>query len=484
MGSIKGKIFKPEDSGYLIISVIIFKLLTFYYFHNQFQQLFPAMESWLAITPDTSAYYDPIKNWVNGQGYGRACRMPGLLPIYAPLYYFFGELWSNNAIVIIQLISSTSSVILLAKVSKYYFPKVSSLIIIILYLSTPFISIYDHYGLSDSFSVSWMIFGCYFFIQHKMNSEYKQKYIYIILSAFFFIWASYFRQLNLFIFGMFGLLLFYEWIIGINKVRPFLFAYSITAILLLSPWWVYNLKNDRPTSIFVESIDKCFDGYPEHQIELRKLPMAWGGKFMVWGKEAEWFLRNTMNESEFPFSNDILTSQYNLDSLKILRKISLELYYEKTKMDIDTFKLKEQYVINKSRKYIASYKKEQPFDYYIFNKLKLFKKFLISKEVVLPYPNLKKMNIWQKIIKVFALLTTSLILILGLFKSLYGSTARQRFLSAIIWLYVFIIVVYMGFIEYRYWETIFPLIVMFCASLVQQLNNFFKHLLQKNKIFI
>jgi hypothetical protein len=438
------------------------------------------MESWLAITPDTNAYYEPIRNWVNGLGYINACRMPGLLPIYAPLYYFFGELWANNLITLIQLLCSTLSVFLLAKTAKYYFPNVSSTIVALLYISTPFISIYDHYGLSDSLSVSFMIYGCYFFTQFKQTQEKKIKYITIILSAFFFIWASYMRQFNLFIFGMFGLLLLNDCIRKEKNIIPFIIAYSTTAILLIIPWWIFNLKNDRPNIILVQPIYECFGGYPEYQLELRKLPMAWGGKFMVWGKEAEWFLRKTMKESEFPFSSQIFTSQYNLDSLKLLRKTSLEIYYSEDQTNSANLRKKKKYVMDKSKLYLESYKKEHLLDYYIFNKLKLFRKFLFSKEIVLPFPPLEKMEFHHILIKILALLTTNYILVFGLLKTLFKTSSRQKFLATIVWLYIFIIVCYLGYIEYRYWETIFPFIVLFCADLSQQFFDFVNYKIRKS----
>lgn len=476
----KDKISIFENSSYWIISIIALKFLSFYFFHNQFQQNVIGMESWLAITPDTNAYYEPIRNWVNGFGYGNACRMPGLLPIYAPLYYLFGELWSNNLITIIQLICSTISLFLLAKTSKYFFPKVSPSIVVLLYLSTPFISIYDHYGLSDSFSVSWMILGCYFFTQFRLETKTKKKYLYIILCAFFLIWASYMRQFNFFIFGMFGLLLLSDWIRKEKGIKPYVVTYSITAFLLILPWWLYNVKNDRPKIIFVEPINNCFDGYPEYQLELRKLPMAWGGKFMVWGKEAEWFLRKTMEESEFPFSEQVFTSQYNLDSLKILRKKSLEIFYGEVQTDNENLEKKKKYIIDKSKLYLKSYKEEHPLDYYIFNKLKLLRKFLFSKEIVLPFPPLEKMELYHIIIKILALLTTSYILILGLLNSLFKTNSKQKFLATVIWVYIFIIVCYMGYIEYRYWETIFPFIVLFCADVSQRFIKFLNCKLQKS----
>jgi hypothetical protein len=39
------------------------------------------------ISGDTGGYYEPVESFVRSGNYDTYCRMPGLLPIYAPLYF-------------------------------------------------------------------------------------------------------------------------------------------------------------------------------------------------------------------------------------------------------------------------------------------------------------------------------------------------------------------------------------------------------------
>lgn len=442
--------------------ILIFKLIVFIFFNSQFQLYVDGVEGWIATTADTNEYYEPIKEWVNGNGLSSACRMPGLLPILGPLYFLFSDLWVNNSVVILQFLTSCISTFLLAKICYQYFPKVPTILIVIIILSTPFLSIYQHYASSDSFSTSFMIIGAYFFSRYRLSKPTNQKVKFILLSAIFLIWSTYLRQFNLWIFGVFGLQLLINWIKGNKSSFYYGLIYLSAAVLLILPWTLNNFKNGNKV-LLVAPISECFVEYPKYQTELRKLPIAWGGKFMVWGKEAEWFLRKTMNENEFPFSNKIMTETYNLDSLKLLRNASLKLFYESQNMNSNEKYRLERYIIDRSTKYRVDYIKENPLDYYLTNKFLLFKKFLFSKEVVLPFPALSEMKNIHFVIKLLAILTTTSILVIGLCTSLIFFK-KLPFLNIIIWGYIFIIVGFLGLVEYRYWATIFPFIIIFAAK--------------------
>jgi len=73
------------------------------------------------VSGDTDGYYDPIESFVQSGDYSSFCRMPGLLPIYAPLYYLFGAMWGKTLVIILQFIVSTISVYLLAQTAAYVF---------------------------------------------------------------------------------------------------------------------------------------------------------------------------------------------------------------------------------------------------------------------------------------------------------------------------------------------------------------------------
>ena len=93
---------------------------------------------------DTPGYFVPMESFIEGNGYGSTCRMPGLLPVYATLRLFFSPNISEILLVFIQFIASVIGVYLLAK-TAYLLKKSQVLFVITFFVAafSSFISIWD-----------------------------------------------------------------------------------------------------------------------------------------------------------------------------------------------------------------------------------------------------------------------------------------------------------------------------------------------------
>jgi hypothetical protein len=456
-----------ENIRFWLLTIVLYKLLLFVIMTIGIHENRVEVQGLFAIEGDTFGYFEPIRNWVDDLGYGPPCRMPGILPIFAPLYALFGNIWAQNIFIIFQFICSCISIYLLALISSFYMPKVNPIIVLVLFLVGPFFNLYDHYGLSDSLSISFIIFGIYFFTKFISETISSRKYKYLLIAAIFLVWSFFIRQIGLLVFGAFGLF-FLLHLMQTKKIKYLKYGltYTLVAVVAVSIWWGRNTKSGYPETILVNPIDECFNGYPKYQNILRELPIAWGSRFTLWGGEAEWFLRKNMKEEDFPFSNRIFTTAYNYDSLLYLRQASLKLFYEKDILVHKEQKMLEKYIVQTTNKYLKSYKEEKPFDYYFVNKLILLKKFIFTRGVALPFPAVSEMNLLEKVYKIFAIFFTVFIILTGLLSSILFIDRKTLYLNILIWLFIFIIGIYFGWIEFRYWSTIYPILVLFSAKIV------------------
>jgi len=456
-----------ENVRFWLLTIFLFKLFLFVVMTLEIYENRGGIQGLFAIEGDTFGYFEPIRNWVDGLGYGPPCRMPGLLPIFAPLYALLGNLWAQNIFILFQFLCSCVSVYLIGLISLFYMPKINPIFVILLYLVGPFFVLFDNYGLSDSFSISFVIFGIYFFTKFISETVSSRKYVFLVIASVFLVWSFFIRQLGILAFGTFGLYFLVQLIHKKNiQYLKYGLTYVLIAVVAVSIWWGRNTKSGYPETILVNPIEECFSSYPKYQMVLRELPMAWGGRFTLWAGEAEWFLRKNMKEEDFPFSNRIYTTTYNYDSLLYLRQASLKLFYEKDMLtEMEQEKL-ENYIIQTTNKYLESYKREKLFDYYIVNRLILLKKFIFSKGVALPFPILSEMNLLEKAYKIYAIFFTIFIILTGLIGSLFFIDRKNLYLNVFIWLFVFLIVFYLKWIEFRYWATVYPVLVLFSARLV------------------
>ena len=178
-----------------LVYLVFFVACHHIYIQNDIQGLFVS-------TGDTGSYFSALENWLRGGSLGTIERMPGIYPIYAPLYILGGHFFASNALVIIQFIVSVISVVVLGKVSLYIFNKPQvAFFVMFLYTISSFVSNFDIMGMMDSLSVSTLIFGVYFYVSFRK----KRTILLLLFSGFFLTWSFFFREVGIFAIVIIGL---------------------------------------------------------------------------------------------------------------------------------------------------------------------------------------------------------------------------------------------------------------------------------------
>ena len=303
---------------------------------------------------------------MNGGGYNSYCRMPGLLPIYAPLRLIFSEPWAKTLIIILQFLTGVLSVYILAKTAEMVFNNYRIfLITFFLYAFSSFVSIWDHYGLSDSFGVSFLIFSSYYLVKYKNCKNIK----YLLFSGLFITWSLFFRPVH-------GILIPFMILFFILNKKQILisfkhsFLFSLPIIIALGIWTSTNYYKHHKVVILQGPSSECFGALTKELLAVRKLIIAWGGDYQPWSKgaEAEWFFtKNVDYKTTSPSKNNIYTSLYTIDSLRILKEEYFNCYsdsFSKEKNNINS-----QALQLKCERYLKSYINEHSFNYYFFKLL-------------------------------------------------------------------------------------------------------------------
>lgn len=450
---------------WLSIAFVI-KLVLFIFFAINFKQNWPAewVTNGLFInTGDTPGYYVPLESFANGHGYDSYCRMPGLLPFYAPLRLFFDEGAAKAGIVVFQFFLGVISVYLLAQIAQFVLKSPRAFYwTFFIYAFSSFVSIWDHYGMSESFGTSLLIFSIYFLTRYKT----RPSGWYIFFCGLFLTWSVFFRAIHGILIPVVILFFLFD-----RKQLALTFKHTLQflcpVVLFLGIWTYKNYTQYGKPVVLTGSVFDCTGFLSREHIAIRELIIAWGGDYQPWskGSEAEWFFQSTVSDkAAAPNKRDVYTSAYNLDSLLTLRSL-----YEKGKSDTLSADLKENYnklVLSKSRSYVDSYVKEHAFNYYVVNKLLILKKILIPSRLDdLPLPALSSMNLFQKLTKIFYFLLLIFIGIAGIAGGIIALIRGNRWAMIPLILITLIGIVF-GFVEQRYLAPSYPFFVIFTIYLL------------------
>ena len=493
--------FIDKSIFYKIAVIAVIKSALFFYFASNFQDNWPKSEIVNSIfirTGDTSSYLTPIENMMDGNGYGRAAgakenkteflpfagRMPGFLPVYGPLYYFFGEKTAGFLLVIIQFLIGVLATYVLAWLSGNLFSSERIFWITLVGFSlSSFVSIFDHYGFAESLATSFLIFSCGFLY---LNSKYFSAKM-SILSGIFACWALFMRPalgINLILFPLFWFFL------QIRKKEFTFLTWTKNCILFLLPFliceMIWVIRNEKAIGAFIPLEASYEESYKEvyspQQMAIQKLIIAWGGSMIKWDEksDAHWFIYEQADDAGIHFSADQFTSSYSADSLYVLRQLF------RASMDTNLVRMERNFLaeqtVSMTRRLYNSYKSEKPFRFYVTSKLILLKQFLFVGTVNhLPFPKYADMTALQKTIKSGYLLLYYLVLIGGITGIVLVLVQKKLHLSSMIVCIpvaqIFIHPVWFGYIEHRYFVPVYPFMLMFAAYAL----NYFSLLLKKEK---
>jgi len=452
------------------LKALIFVFLAFYFSKNWEPE---KVVAGIAIhSGDTNSYLHPIIDAINGNGYTSICRMPGLLPIYGPLAYVFGPQTGEAVLVLLQFVLATIAVYTLSWWSYLLSAsKRTFLAVLILASLSTFTAVWDHYIYMESLGVSALIIALYQVHSYVQKQKYKSLWLASVLLA----WCVFLRPILLMVFPIVALFLlfhFYGKTSVFDKLKRVLIL--VLPLSLSIALWSSYTKSRTGERIFLQgSFEQCYRQMPEHHLHVRDLIIAWGGDFQEWSENTEfaWFIRKKENK-KFVFPARVFASAYNLDSLQALR-----LNYQLAASDSLSSEQKNvamAKVIDSSDRFLESFKKEKPLDFWLKNRLLLLKKFIVPGHVDnLPFVSVNQMSPDQLIMKLWSVLLFHLVMILGTLSAVYLFFTQMKsywLLAGFALATIFLLGPVLGFIEQRYLVPAYPLLLV---CLVNSVSSFF-----------
>lgn len=199
---------------------------------------------------DNRNYYIRIENLIDYGIYGDknenknlapdALRMPGHLPVYGTLYYFLGYDWAHFSMILLQVILDALSVVLLAICAgKIFNAKSAYYIAFFTYATSTYVSVYNHYGMTESLCTSAFIFSFYFFLKIVFKEAFTLKNS--ILCGIFLCWAIFLRPAMIIFLFIFPFILFIYHLPKINyKIFSKTFAAFVVPSAICLSLWTYR----------------------------------------------------------------------------------------------------------------------------------------------------------------------------------------------------------------------------------------------------
>lgn len=473
--------------------VFAIKLLLFVFFAFQFYQNYPAAQTthrFFIIDGETGSYYAPIECMAEGKGYSikeaipgtndfyyfpSTRRVPGIAVVYYPLLKLFGINSARVAVIIIQFLLSTVSVYLLGLIAFYLFHSyLVFAVTLLLYSISSFVSIFDHYGISESFSISFSIVGIYFSLR-ALETKSKLDYWW---AGFFLCWSTFIRPALGVSFPAIGLI----FLVHAFKQKQFLSIkfftqisyFALPLILSLALWTSRNYKVSGKIIPLEDNVHEVqVFAYDARLLSIWDLIGAWGGQITRWSPNSmgEYFLSRQQITSQEAFSERMLNSQCNFDSIKSLQQNYIQSYDRK--ISFEKRLVLAHRVTEQANRFKRAFKNEKPFQYYIVSPLALTGKFLYFKTVsYLPFPELAKMSFMQKAIKFGYIIFFNLMLLGAALAAIWviiSGHTNARLLLLYPLFYTFVMIVIFIASEQRYVAPIYPFFVLYAALFLSKI---------------
>jgi len=459
-----------------ILFIIVARLAMFTFFAYEFQKNGPLVTTFFASSGDTETYYGPLENLVKGFGYSatyhedgientkvNAYRMPGLLPIFSPFAYLFGINIAKNIVIFLQLFTGIVAVYVLSKTAEMIFEsRLSFKLVAVFYSLSTFVFVFDHYGLSESFHISFLIFSIFFLVRYLKEKSYSN----LILGGFFLTWSLFMRPV---IGVFFPLILFILLVDAAKKDALFIKSYFKIGIVFVLPlcfflsiWTARNYYHFKQFIPLQMPLDEGNTAYPAHRLAIYDLIIAQGEDITHWvnGSLGQWFMKEG---TQFNLNKLAYTETFNKDSI-----INLKKYYHLSRND-DYLKLK---IIESSAMYVTSLKKEKPFFYFVTAKLKLLRSFLFPTQysIPLPFPQKSEMNVFELSIKSLSFLFLYFITVIGIVGiviSYFKRMEKAKLISLFPISLLFTLCGLIGYIELRYYAPVYIFMLLFSAFAIE-----------------
>ena len=351
----------------MFIVIALFQCFTYIIFNSDFE---------IILNGDAKHYIGSLENLYQTGTYeykgAYSGRMPGFLPLYSPLRLLFSQHTTLVIMIFIQLILYSYAVVFFVRKVRNVFNwnNITLLLVIVLLGFTNYVSIWGNVFYTESLAVSCFLLSIGFLSDFRES----QNNVKLLLSGAFFSWVLILRPFMLVIYLLILIYLFIN--VKGFKIKA-LIVFVLPFAIFDSLWVIRNYINEDKIIVAQSSI---YAGRKpsESFISYRKFVSCFGGDITEWNPESEgmWFQTDEFlidNGFERPnddvFPDYIYSDQFNLDSLKSLRSL-----YWKTKTED---KEAEILFVNNVDKFIANFKKDQPFHYFVSSKVRLIDKFII-----------------------------------------------------------------------------------------------------------
>ena len=420
-----------------------------------------------------------------GNVYDYTFRMPGFAFLYVPIRIFTNKIITMNSLVIIQIVLSGIAAYYLAWLAKNIFK--NNKVFYFVYFLTAFgfyMPMYNSILVTESLATSFLIFSLYFFhqaIETKKNS-------FFLFSGLFMTWLIFLRAFMIMIFIVTIMLI--VWYV-FKKVTSFKHViFFLLPFLLIDGVWAtrnyYKINNFLPLESSVNSNQCNLKSTTASAVFIKTFGFHWE----QWVRDSErgWLESNNpkamMKNSIFP--SRTFNGGLTIDSLlKVRECVQLA--------NNNNFGLEERYVADANatrllHKFITELKKNRPWDYYLFNKIRTLRSFLSENVyyplVSLPFP-------LNGIFVFIDLFIDMLLKCVGLFGALYILFKYHRNYSV-----VFIITfvpffllalfpIYLGDDEHREFFMAYPFLIISSAYILSLIfNSRYKWLLLSLVLFI
>ncbi|MBX7051049.1 MAG: glycosyltransferase family 39 protein [Flavobacteriales bacterium] len=458
-----------RDKRKWLLIILAIKLMFFIYWavHYDLYSKAGLVKNHLAVElADTDTYYNPIDTWVKQGVYPNMCRMPGLAPVYAPFYILFGKQVAYIAVIVFQFLFSTLAAYCLAIVAsrmcrwRFAFQTTA-----VLSAMSAFVSVWDHVLLSDSLSVSFLIFSLYHFTGYFTLGKPRS----LLYAGFWLTWSMFIRQIAVIGFPIALLILF----IAKRKQLFELIKYAslfLLSLLVIDGWWmIRNYKQEQIFVPLVKPIADCWQSYSKPFMAINDLQITWGEDVQYWiaGSSAAWFNQASPQAKPYPFRKAIMTSICNHDSI-----LTLQHTYAAFRTEKDSLKKNqlEEKILSKCADYKKAYIAEHAADYWLVKRGIMLGQFVFPlRHDNLPGPSFAEMNIIQKAIKSGFLLLLLLINFLAVIAMIYALFTWKKSIMAFALLpsgIITFLAVLLGYIEQRYFLPVYPFFLVIAVWFV------------------
>jgi hypothetical protein len=440
---------------------------------------------------DYRSYVEPSMNFVDRGGYFEldhgnklyAHKMPGMLPIFAPLYLIFGFKYGITFLVVIQfLIDSLCCVLVGIICFKLFKSELAFLIGFLLYSFSTIVSVSCHFAVSELLCTSFGVVALYFTVSESQKRNW-------LLSGLFAAWSVFFRPTAILLILFLPMV---NWLMNQdslkNKPKQFLKMTVIFCLPFLVFESVWIVRNFKVTQKFVPA-DMVLENFGTPAMKsLFSLVIAYGGDLQSWNPESEmrWF-NNIPGSPDYderyastnPFPKYAIESGLSLGILKELRG-KYSLYNSDSLSDHEKNALAGK-MQEMCYGLISSFKSKAPFMYYVVAPLRTLKTFIFIQR---PYGfSFTKSGLLEHIVRAWHFFIYYLVLI-AFFAGIYVSVKnRNRSVLFLVFLVVGHMLLY-GFIlrysENRYLVPMHPFMVIVSVTFfISVISQYFPILTQR-----